>query len=175
MSRAGACRRPCCSRSLSSVSVGRVAVEEGAVLTLRRHFTPADVAAFAALSGDENPLHLDADYARTTIFRRPIVHGMLTASLFPSIFATNFPGSIYLSQTLNFKGPVFVGESVTATVTVLSCRQMRGGTKVATCRTECEVTEGLQAEGILTSTQAGRLALEGEASVLCPMVTLSHS
>ena len=56
-----------------------------------------------------------------------------------------------------------------------TCRQMRGGTKVATCRTECEVTEGLQAEGILTSTQAGRLALEGEASVLCPMVTLSHS
>lgn len=127
-------------------------------------------------SGDGNPLHLDADYARTTVFQRPIVHGMLVASLFSSIFASNLPGSIYLSQTLKFKGPVFIGEHVTATITVLSCRQLRGGTKVATCRTQCEVTQGLPAAdaGLLGATKAGRLALEGAAEVLCPMAKLSH-
>ena len=88
--------------------------------TLTRTFTPEDVAAFARLSGDDNPLHLDAAYAATTRFGRPIVHGALLGGLISAILGTRLPGpgTIYLSQSASFRAPAYVGEQVTAGVQV---------------------------------------------------------
>lgn len=86
----------------------------GAFAELSRLFTAEDVAAFAAVSGDHNPLHLDPAYAATTRFGRCVVHGMLHSSLFSTIFATRIPGAVYVSQNLDFKAPVFVGDTVIA-------------------------------------------------------------
>lgn len=85
-------------------------------------FTPADVAAFADLSGDHNPVHLDAAYAASTRFGKPIVHGMLVSSLFSRLLAEELPGpgTIYIAQDLTFRRPVFVGQTVLAAVDVLS-------------------------------------------------------
>lgn len=76
--------------------------------------TPELVADFARVSGDFNPLHLDAEYARTTTFKKPIAHGMLTAALLSGIIGTRFPGSgtILLEQGLRYMKPVYVGDTV---------------------------------------------------------------
>lgn len=83
-------------------------------------FSQADVADFARVTGDNNPLHLDADYAAQTPFRRPIIHGMLGASVFTKVLGTEFPGfgSVYMGQTLEFLRPMFVDTDYEATFTV---------------------------------------------------------
>jgi len=85
-----------------------------------RVITEADVALFAGLSGDHNPVHLDESYARGTRFHGRIVHGMFSASLLSAVIANQLPGpgSIYLSQTLTFLAPVRIGDRVDAEVTV---------------------------------------------------------
>src|SRR5215217_2340945 len=69
-----------------------------------------EVQRFSDLTGDNNPIHLDAEYAATTAFKRPIIHGMLGATVFTKVLGTQFPGfgSIYLKQTLEFLRPMFV-------------------------------------------------------------------
>lgn len=106
-------------------------------------FTPEAVAQFAALVGDHNPLHFDADYAATTIFGRPIVHGMFVGSLISAIIGEEIPGvgAIYLGQTLRFEAPVYVGDTVTATAEVTS---VRAGKRVVTLRTECVRSDGVR-------------------------------
>lgn len=73
-------------------------------------FTQEDVTLFAKVSGDNNPLHLDAEFAATTPFKRPIIHGALASSVFSRVMGTEFPGfgSVYLKQTAEFKRPMFV-------------------------------------------------------------------
>jgi acyl dehydratase len=73
-------------------------------------FSQQNVIDFANVSGDNNPIHLDADYAATTQFGKPIMHGMISGCVFTRIMGTQFPGfgSIYLSQTIEFKRPMFV-------------------------------------------------------------------
>jgi acyl dehydratase len=72
--------------------------------------TQEEVQRFADLTGDNNPIHLDAAYAATTSFKKPIIHGMLGATIFTRVLGTQFPGfgSIYLKQTLEFLRPMFV-------------------------------------------------------------------
>ncbi|MCE7058448.1 MaoC family dehydratase [Dyadobacter sp. CY343] len=72
--------------------------------------TQEEVQRFADLTGDNNPIHLDAEYAATTNFKRPIIHGMLGATVFTKVLGTQFPGfgSIYVKQTLEFLRPMFV-------------------------------------------------------------------
>src|ERR1700745_2202166 len=84
------------------------------------NFSQADVVAFANATGDKNPVHLDADFAAKTQFKRPIMHGMLSASLFSKVFGTLFPGegTIYLKQTLNFLKPMYVEVDYVAEFTV---------------------------------------------------------
>ena len=79
-----------------------------------------EIVAFAEVTGDRNPIHLDAVYAAQTPFKERIAHGMLTASYFASIFGTSLPGpgAIYVSQTLHFKAPVKINDTVLAKVTV---------------------------------------------------------
>ncbi len=85
-------------------------------------FSQADVTDFARITGDTNPLHLDADFAAQTPFKRPIIHGMLGASVFTKVLGTEFPGygSVYLGQTLEFLRPMFVDTDYEATFTVQS-------------------------------------------------------
>ena len=83
----------------------------------------ADVRAFADLTGDHNPLHLDEDFARTTRFKGRVAHGMLTASFFSTALAIMpGPGTVYLSQSLFFRAPVRIGDTVEARVTVAEIR-----------------------------------------------------
>lgn len=87
-----------------------------------RAFTEGDIQTFAALSGDYNPLHTDRAYAQTTIFKQPILHGMLLGSLFSTIVGMFLPGkrALYLSQTLSFKEAVKIGETVEVVGTVIN-------------------------------------------------------
>lgn len=88
--------------------------------SLQRRFTEADVQAFASLTGDHNPAHLDEEYARGTIFKTRIAHGMLVSALFSALLGTRLPGlgTIYTGQTLQFRRPVYLDELITATITV---------------------------------------------------------
>lgn len=88
--------------------------------TLTKKITLEDVKAFADLSGDHNPLHVDEDYAKTTIFGERIAHGFYTASFISALLGYYLPGpgSIYLGQTLSFKAPVKLGDTVVALVEV---------------------------------------------------------
>ena len=118
-----------------------------------REFTAEVVAQFADLVGDHNPAHLDAEYAARTPFGRPIAHGMLVASLLTGILGEQLPGagSIYLSQSLRFEAPVFVGDSVTASVEVTAVRTEK---RIVTLRTVCVRADGVR-------------VISGEAIVKC--------
>ncbi len=83
-------------------------------------FSQDEVSRFAEVTGDKNPVHTDASYAAKTMFKRPIMHGMLSASLFSKVFGTLFPGegTIYLKQSLNFLKPMYVDTKYEAVFTV---------------------------------------------------------
>ena len=78
--------------------------------------TEADIAAFAGVSGDTNPIHLHDGFARTTRFGQRIAHGMLSGSFISTVVGTKLPGpgAVYISQTMNFLAPVLIGETITA-------------------------------------------------------------
>ena len=102
--------------------------EVGKSVSRVKTFSEDDVHTFARITGDTNPVHLDADYAAQTPFERPIVHGMLSASVISALLANDFPGpgTIYLGQNLKFTKPVYYGDTLTATVTVTSFREDKG-------------------------------------------------
>ncbi|GAA4413398.1 MaoC family dehydratase [Nibrella viscosa] len=97
-------------------------------------FSQADVENFARVTGDNNPLHLDADFAAQTPFKRPIIHGMLGASIFTKVLGTEFPGygSVYLGQTLEFLRPMFVDTDYEAVFTVKSVNPEKHIAEVST-------------------------------------------
>ena len=115
--------------------------------------TDADIVAFAAVSGDNNPVHLDEAYAAATPFKTRIAHGMLSAGYISAVLGTRLPGpgAIYISQTMNFKRPVRIGDEVItrATVSAIDSEKAR-----VTLATVCEV--------------AGKAVVEGEAVVMVP-------
>ena len=86
-----------------------------------RKVSAADITQFADVTGDKNPVHLDEAYAAKTIFKAPIAHGMLTAGYISTVFGMELPGpgAIYISQTLNFRAPVMIGDEVIARVKVM--------------------------------------------------------
>lgn len=102
--------------------------------SLSKRFSFEDVKAFAGLSQDNNPVHLDKEYAEKSVFQNRIVHGFLTGSLFSAIIGTQLPGngSIYLGQTLNFRKPVYHDQLITATVTVMEIRKDKPIVKLST-------------------------------------------
>jgi len=89
-------------------------IEEGFEYGFERILTSDDVVTFSKLSGDKNPLHIDKNYAKTTPFKSNIVHGMLASSLFSTLVSMVCPGkrNLYLSQTLNFKNPIYPGRKL---------------------------------------------------------------
>ena len=128
-------------------------LQEGQTADLTRTVTEEDIVKYAEVSGDTNPVHLDADYASRTIFNERIAHGMLTASFISAVFGTKLPGpgSIYVSQSLRFRAPVRIGDTVNTIVTVTSKVQEK---KFVTFSTVCEV--------------GGKTVLEGQASLMLP-------
>ena len=103
-------------------------------LTYAFEFSQAEVASFAELSGDNNPIHIDEAYARETVFKRPIVHGFLVGSVFSRIFGTQYPGigTIYLSQSMKFLAPVFAGKRYQAKITVKEVNLQKNRAVVST-------------------------------------------
>ncbi|WP_088345219.1 MULTISPECIES: MaoC family dehydratase [Rhodomicrobium] len=118
-----------------------------------RRVSEEDIIAFAELTGDTNPIHLDEAYAAGTMFKTRIAHGALTAGYISTILGTLLPGpgAIYISQSLNFRAPVHIGDEVTATarITELLPAKRRA---IFTCH--CSV--------------GGKTVLEGEALLMVP-------
>ena len=112
----------------------------------QKTITETDIDAFAALTGDTNPVHLDSKYAATTPFKARIAHGMLSAGLISTVLGTQLPGPgcIYLEQQIKFKAPVFIGDTLVATVTVEDINQRRGRVSL---KTQCFVNTKLVADG----------------------------
>lgn len=125
----------------------------GMEASFQRTVTDNDIVAFANVSGDKNPVHLDADYAARTMFKERIAHGMLTASYISAVFGMEMPGpgAIYISQTLNFKAPVRIGDVVTAKVKVVELIEAK-----RRARFECQCLVD------------GKPVLEGEAVLMVP-------
>ncbi|HUO87272.1 MAG TPA: MaoC family dehydratase [Thermoanaerobaculia bacterium] len=123
----------------------------GARASLRHTFRREDVAAFAELSGDRNPIHLDDDAARAAGFAGVVVHGALVAGLFSRLLGMDLPGAgtVYLGQELRFRRPVHPGDEVVAEVEVLSCREDKPILELAT-----------------RASAGGEPAVEGRATVL---------
>ena len=88
--------------------------------SITKQFFEADVLNYAAVSGDSNPVHVDEEYAKTTLFKARVVHGMLVGGMFSSLFGTIMPGigSIYIYQSLKFTKPVYLNDTSNETVTV---------------------------------------------------------
>ncbi len=128
-------------------------IEIGMVRHLTKVVTDGDIEMFAEVSTDRNPVHLDDAYAQDTIFEGRIAHGMLTAGLVSAVIGEQLPGhgTVYLSQTLKFLGPVRPGDRVTAEVEVVGFDH---GRRRVTLDTRCLVD--------------GRKVLVGEATVLAP-------
>ncbi len=125
----------------------------GQAAELSHTVTDGDIRAFAAVSGDNNPVHLDEAYAAATPFKTRIAHGMLSAGYISAVLGTRLPGpgAIYISQTMNFKRPVRIGDEVLTRATVSAIDSERARVTLATV---CEV--------------AGKAVLEGEAVVMVP-------
>jgi 3-hydroxybutyryl-CoA dehydratase len=115
--------------------------------------TDADIAAFARLSGDSNPLHLDERFAETTPFKGRVAHGMLSGAYISAVLGTELPGpgAIYVSQRLEFRRPVRIGDQVVTRVEITGIDPDRGRVTLAT---ECEVNS--------------RATVAGEAVVIVP-------
>lgn len=110
------------------------------------------VRTFAALTGDTNPVHLDDEFAATTRFGKRIAHGMLAVSIISAALANDLPGpgTVYLSQSVQFKAPVYPGDTVTATIEVKAVREDK---PIATLITTCVNQDNV-------------MVIEGEAVVL---------
>lgn len=126
------------------------AIGESASYT--KTITDKDVSAFAQLSGDHNPIHLNAEYAQQTRFKQRIAHGILVSSLISTVIGMQLPGAgaIYLGQELKFTKPVFLDDTITATATII---EYQGEKRILSLQTEC-------------TNQNGEIVLTGTAKVL---------
>jgi 3-hydroxybutyryl-CoA dehydratase len=128
-------------------------IQIGQSASYAKTITEADILQFAGVSGDDNPVHINQEYAETTRFGGRIAHGMLTASLISTVVGTKLPGegAVYVSQSTQFKAPVRIGDTVTAIATVSALDPIK---KRVSFATECRVK--------------GQLVLEGESVLVAP-------
>lgn len=126
-------------------------LKEGMTATFAKTITEADIVLFAAASGDNNAVHINEEFAQTTMFKGRIAHGMLSASVISAAIAGRLPGpgTIYLGQNLRFKAPVRPGDTVHATVTVKEVQAEKGRVALTTV---CTVN--------------GKVVIDGDALVM---------
>ncbi len=120
----------------------------------REHeITDQDIRAFADVSGDHNPVHLDEEFAKTTAFKGRIAHGMLSGAFISALIASELPGpgSIYISQSMSFKRPVRIGDKLVTTVTVTGLDEDKARASLSTI---CTVE--------------GKTVVSGEALIMAP-------
>lgn len=124
-------------------------IEQGQSATWRRTVTDDDIRRFAALSGDDNPVHLDEDFAAKTRFKGRIAHGMLAASFISTVVGTKLPGygAIYITQNLRFLAPVRIGDTVETTATVAEIDREK---KRVRMETVCKVGDTVVVDGEAT-------------------------
>lgn len=124
-------------------------IEVGMNVSYSQTITDADIKAFAGISGDRNPIHLDEKYASHSRFKRRIAHGMMTASYFSALFGTKIPGEgcVYTYQSLNFRRPVYINDTVEATVKVTDIDLEKRRVKFKTiCKVDDKVVTDGEAE-----------------------------
>ena len=126
-----------------------VPIEEirvGMEVSYSQTITDSDIQSFAEISGDRNPVHLDAEYAENSRYKKRIAHGLMTASFFSALFGTKLPGEgfVYVSQSLKFKRPVYIGDTVIATVEVTDVDQIK---RRVFFRTTCKVKNKIVTNG----------------------------
>jgi 3-hydroxybutyryl-CoA dehydratase len=141
---------------LDNHAPGTICIEDmeiGMIRSRRKHISDRDIALFAEVSTDHNPVHLDDGYARDTIFGGRIAHGMLTASLISAVVGEQLPGhgTVYLSQNLRFMAPVRPGDVLEAFVKVVAIDHAK---RRVTLETHCTV--------------GNTVVLKGDALVLAP-------
>ena len=126
-------------------------LEAGMSATFAKTMTEADILLFAAASGDNNAVHINEEFARTTVFKGRIAHGMLSASVISAALAGHLPGpgTVYLGQNLRFKAPVRPGDTVHATVTVKELQPQKSRVVMST-----------------VCTVGGKVVIDGEAVVM---------
>lgn len=126
-------------------------LEVGMSASYAKTVTEADVLLFATVSGDDNPIHVNQEFAEQTPFKGRIVHGMFSAALLSCVMGTRLPGpgAIYLEQYLKFKAPVRIGDTLTATATVREIKARRRWVKLDN-----------------VCTVRGKVVVEGEATAL---------
>ncbi|TXE81325.1 MaoC family dehydratase [Campylobacter peloridis] len=112
-----------------------------------------DVRKFAKLSGDNNPIHLDEEYAQKSRYKRRIAHGLFCASFFSALFGMKLPGKgcVYVSQTLNFKRPIYINDEVEAKIEVFQIDKAKSKIYF---KTTCKVKN--------------KIAIDGEAEIFLP-------
>jgi 3-hydroxybutyryl-CoA dehydratase len=126
-------------------------VKVGQSATLTKTISESDVYLYAGITGDLNPAHVNEEYAKKTFFGQRIAHGLLAAGLISAVIANKLPGpgSVYVSQTLKFLAPVFIGDTVTARVEAIQVKVEENRLRL---RTTC-------------SKQDGTLVIDGEAVI----------
>jgi 3-hydroxybutyryl-CoA dehydratase len=129
-------------------------IKTGEKAFLQKTITEADILMFAAVSTDTNPAHINEEYAKTTMFKKRIAHGVLSGSLISSVLGTQLPGpgSIYINQTYQFKAPVFINDTLTAIVEVKEINTEKNRVLFRTYVTN----------------QDDKVVLDGEATIMPP-------
>ncbi len=124
-------------------------IEVGMTASFAKTITEADIWGFAAVSGDTNPVHINEDYAKGTVFKGRIAHGILSAGLISCCLGTKLPGpgAIYVNQTLKFRAPVMIGDTVTARVEVTGKVEDKGFVEM---QTQCFIGDKLVVDGAAT-------------------------
>ena len=128
-------------------------IDQGTTYNHTFRFTQKEVELFAQVTGDKNPVHLDAEYAAKTMFKRPIMHGFLGGSVFSKVFGTLFPGegTIYLKQSMSFMRPMFVDTDYEVKMTVKEVNKEKHRATVET---------------VITDKATGDVVINGEATVM---------
>lgn len=144
----------CCSSSAPCL------FKVGDTLKLTRTFTKEDVMEYGKVTFDSNPLHFDSESARNAGFEDRLVHGMLVATLFPWIISSHFPGAVYVSQSLHFKLPVYIGEEIFGEIEADNIRENKNG-YIAKLKTRCFKNGGL-------------LVLDGEAITILSSLVVAQ-
>ena len=130
------------SYTMSELHIGQSA-------SVTKTFTEGDVFVFAGFTGDLNPVHISEEFAKTTKFGRRIVHGPYVATLIGSVLGQQLPGggSVYVSQNIRFRAPVFIGDTITCTLTVKEMNTERNRLTLDICLTN----------------QDGKVVMDGES------------